>query len=461
MNETRKTMTYAGAALLLLALAVVAAPRNITPDAFLDRGEAFFPEFTDPNVATTLEVIEFDEETAAARPFKVTFNENQWTIPSHHDYPADGKERLAQTAAGVIDLKKDDFRSNNMADHEAFGVIDPLDQTVTTLKGRGKRVTIKGESDQILADLIIGNTLEGRGNLRFVRLPDQKRVYVAHIDMDISTQFEDWIERALLQLTERDIQQMTLKDYSINERTGTINQRDVVILDREEESWKANRMSSTQEVDSTKLNDLLKAIEELSIVGVRPKPTGLSQNLRRSEGEEGMSQANLLSLQSKGYYFTRDGNLVSNEGELEIRSSQGLIYTLRFGEILFGTGDAVTAGTDSSNEDAKEKEDEKERGPGENRYLFITASFDPNRFPEPAQPGNTDFLNKSEEDWTDTDRKNKELKDKHDEWLEEVKNGRELSDQLNTRFADWYYVISSGSFDKVHLKRSDLIKTKE
>jgi hypothetical protein len=448
-------MTYAGAALLLLTLAFLTAPRHITPDAFLDRGEAFFPEFTDPNVATTLEVIEFDEETAAARPFQVTFNKNKWTIPSHHDYPADGKERLAKTAAGVIGIKKDDFRSNNVADHEAFSVLDPLDQTMTTLKGRGKRVTIKGESGQILADLIIGNKLEGRANLRFVRLPDQKRVYVSRIDIDISTQFEDWIDRALLQVNQSDIEQMTLKDYSINERTGTINQRDVVILDRDQDSWKANRMSSTQEVDSTKFDALLKAIEELSIVGVRPKPEGLSRSLSRSEGGEGMSQADLLSLQSKGYYFTRDSNLVSNEGELEIRSSQGVVYTLRFGEILYGTGDSVTAGTDTSNED------DQEQGPGENRYLFITASFDPNRFPEPAQTNDTDFLNKPEDDWTDTDRKNKELKDNHDEWLRKVEEGRELSDRLNTRFADWYYVISSSSFDKVHLKRSDLIKTKE
>jgi len=169
-----------------------------------------------------------------------------------------------------------------------------------------------------------------------------------------------------------------------------------------------------------------------------------------------MSQADLLSLQGKGYYFTRDANLVSNEGELEIRSSQGVIYTLRFGEILYGTGDAVTAGTDSGNE-----EEEQERGPGETRYLFITASFDPNRFPEPAGPNNADFLNKPEDDWSDTDRKNKDLKDEHDEWLRKVEEGRELSDRLNTRFADWYYVISSSSFDKVHLKRSDLMKGKE
>ncbi len=256
MSETRKTMTYAGAAVLLLALAFVTGPRNIPPDAFLDRGESFFPEFTDPNFATTLEVIEFDEETAAARPFKVTFNEGRWTIPSHHNYSADGKDRLAKTAAGVIDIKKDDFRSNNVADHEAFSVIDPLDQTVTTLKGRGKRVTLKGESGQVLADLIIGNELEGRENLRFVRPPDQKRVYVSRLDIDISTKFEDWIELSLLEVNQGDIEQISLKDYSINERTGTINQRDVVILNRTQDSWEANRMSSNQEVDSTKIDDL-------------------------------------------------------------------------------------------------------------------------------------------------------------------------------------------------------------
>ncbi len=455
MSETQKTMTWASAAILLMVLAFLTAPRGITPDAFLDQGEAFFPEFTDPNVATTLEVIEFDEETAASRPFKVTFTEGRWTIPSHHNYPADGQDRLAKTAAGVIDIRKDDFRSNNVADHEACGVIDPLDQTVTTLKGRGKRVTIKGESDQVLADLIIGNRLEGRENFRFVRLPDQKRVYLARIDIDISTRFEDWIERDLLQVDQRNIQQIILKDYSINERTGTLNPGEVVTFDRTDDAWNASGMSSSQEVDSTKINDLLMAIEELPIVGVRPKPEGLSQNLSRAQEESTISQADVLSLQSKGYYFTRDSNLVSNEGELEVGTSQGVIYTLRFGEILFGTGDTVTAGTDTSNED------ETESGPGENRYLFITTSFDAKQFPEPTQPGSTDYLNKPEEDWTDADRKNKELKDSHDQWQQQMTTGQELSDQLNARFANWYYVISSSSFDKIHLKRSDLVKSKE
>ena len=453
MSETRKTITYAGVAFLLLLMAFITTPRKATPQEFLDRGESFFPEFTDPNVATTLEVVEFDEETAAARPFKVTFRDGKWTIPSHHDYPADGKDRLAQTAAGLIGLTKDDFRSSNVADHEACGVIDPLDETVTTLKGRGKRVTVKDAADQVLADLIIGGKVEGRTGLRFVRVPSQKSVYVTSTNLEISTKFADWIEPDLLGVEKAGIAQVTLKDYSINERFRTVDQRDTLILNKKDDSWTANKMSSRQEVDSVKMNDLLGAIDGLSIVGVRSKPEGLSQDLKRSEGSVPISQENLLSLQGKGYYFTRDGNLLSNDGELEVLTLTGLRYVLRFGEVLYGAGDAVTAGSDSS--------DKEESGPGENRYLFITAAFDDTLLPEPRKPSNTDFENKPEAELSDADRKNKELKEQHDEWEEKIEKGKQLAEELNTRFADWYYVISAGSFDKINLKRSDLVKRKE
>jgi len=453
MSETRKTITYGAVALFLLVVALVTAPRKATPDDFLDKGEPFFPEFTDPNAATTLEVVEFDEETASARPFKVTFKEGRWTIPSHHDYPADGKDRLAKTAASVIGLTKDDFRSKNVADYQACGVVDPLDETVSTLKGRGKRVTIKDSTDQVLADLIIGNRVEGRTGLRFVRVPGQKNVYVTATEIDISTKFADWIEADLLKVERDSIGQVTLKDYSINERFRTVDQRDTLTLTKKDDKWSADRMSSAQEVDSVKMNDLLRAIDELSIVGVRPKPPGLSDDLKRSEGSVPISQENILSLQSKGYYFTRDGNLLSNEGELDVLTTAGVRYFLRFGEVLYGSGEDVTAGSESS--------DDEETGPGENRYLFITATFDDSLLPEPPKPANTEFEGKPEEELSDEERKNKELKEKHDEWQSKIEEGKKLAEELNGRFADWYYVISADSFDKVNLTRSDLVKRKE
>lgn len=445
MSDMRKTAIYGGVAVILVVLAIVTAPRRITPNAFVDQGEQFFPEFTDPNSARTLEVIDYDEATGSAVPFKVTFHDGRWTIPSHYDHPADGKDRLAKTAAGIIDITKDDFRSDNVADHEACGVVDPLDETAMGMAGRGERVTIKGDNDVVLADLILGKPVEGREGYRFVRVPGQKRVYTAKTDVEISTTFKDWIESDLLLVEKDDIDRIVLKDYSIDERTKKLKERDVVILDKKGDAWTANQMKPGQEVDNTKVGSLLTAFDELTIESVRPKPTGLSASLERSSDSLGIGTQDMLSLQDKGYFFTRDGRLVSNEGELEVRTTDGVTYTLRFGEIVYGSGADTPDGA----------------GPGENRYLFITTSFDPSLFAEPEKPANTFFLNRPDSVWTDDDRQNKQLYDVHQRWLAEQSRRKKISDDLNARFANWYYVISSESFDKLRKTRSDLLKQKE
>ena len=452
-GDMKQTKTLAGAAVLLAVVAIGTAPRNITPSAFLDQGTPFFQDFEDPNIATTLEVIEFDNTTAAARPFKIQNEDGLWTIPSHHDYPADGEDRLAETAAGIIEIKKDDFRSDNIADHEQLGVIDPIDATETSLVGRGTRVTIKGENEKILADIIFGNNVEGREGFKFVRIPDQKRVYAAKVNLELSTKFEDWIAKDLLQVEQNKINHLVLQDYSINERTLMVDQSDTVILDKKGSDWTMNRTPATREVDSMKMNDLLRAIAELSIVGVRPKPEGVSTTLQRVEEGLAISRTDVLALQSKGYYLTRTGDLMSNEGEVQIRTTGGISYKLRFGEVLYGSGEAVSAGTDQS--------DNQTAGPGENRYLFLTAEFNSSLFPEPSRPANTSFEGKEVDELTDEDKRNKGLAEDYEEWEEKIQQGKDLADELSQRFALWYYVISADSFDKIHLQRTDLLKEKK
>ncbi len=447
MEENKKTLIMAGAAVVLAVVAFFMAPGRITPDAFLDQGESFFKDFTDPNAAAVLEVIEYDEESGATKPFKVVNNNGIWTIPSHHDHPADGADRLAQTAAGVIGIKKDDFRSDNVSDHESLGVIDPLDETAG-LVGRGQRITLKDGGGKVLADFIVGREVEGRPGFRFVRVPDQKRVYAVRMEIDISTKFEDWIETDLLLVAKSDITRIELKDYSINERSRSVDQRDNVILTLNDQTWQANRMGNKQ-VDSATIEAFLSTLDELTIVGVRPKPEGLAQDL--IDAGSAVSQVDARSLQSKGYFFARDGRLLSNEGELNFQMKAGVTYTLRFGEVVYGTGDAVTSGTGDRNQ---------QEGPAENRYLFVTTEFDQSAFPEPAKPANTDFQNKPDSSLTDRDRTNKDRDQAHKQWLRDVDDGRNHADRLNHRFAKWYYVISAESFEKLHLTRSDLLVNK-
>jgi hypothetical protein len=451
MDETRKTLIFVIAAVVLAAIAFIMTPHRITPDAFLDQGQPFFPEFTDPNAAATLEVVAYDEASGAAKPFKVVNNNGVWTIPSHYNYPADGQDRLAKTAAGVIGIKKDDFRTDNVADHEKLGVIDPLDQKAG-LSGRGQRVTLNDKDSKVLADFIIGHQVEGRQGFRFVRVPDQKRVYAVRMNIDISTRFQDWIQADLMQIGNAQVNQVALKDYSINERTMSVEQRDNLVLELKDQKWTARGTGSGQMVDSTKMATLVRTLKGLTIVGVRPKPKGMSENLKRNEGGHTITTEDVLSLQNKGFYFSRDGQLLSNEGELQFTTSEGVTYTLRFGELLYGTGEAVSSGAAT--------EGSERQGPAESRYLFITAAFDENAVQRPAKPANTDFQGKADSLLTDADRQNKAAQATYDKGQRDVDKGRTLAEKMNRRFADWYYVISADSFDKLHLGRRDLVVPK-
>ncbi len=138
---------------------------------------------------------------------------------------------------------------------------------------------------------------------------------------------------------------------------------------------------------------------------------------------------------------------------MNVYSKNGVVYTLRFGEVVYGSGLAVSAGTD-------EDSDKSKSGSAQNRYLFITTSFDESAFPEPPAPKNKEFQKKPDSLWTDQDRENKKIYEKHSAWASKVSKGKEKSKELNARYADWYYVISDDSFRKLRQPRSKLIVKK-
>ena len=95
----------------------------------------------------------------------------------------------------------------------------------------------------------------------------------------------------------------------------------------------------------------------------------MTGSLREAARAGEISQVDVQDLVNKGFYPTPEGGKLSNEGELLVRTNEGVLYTLRFGEIVYGRGEAVVLGDDTS--------DDAKSGPGENRYVLITAEFDP------------------------------------------------------------------------------------
>lgn len=428
MNELKKTLLFCVSAAVLAAAAMVIDPGSATPEIFSDQGELFYPDFTDPQAPKAIEVVDYDEDTATARPLKVEFRDNKWVIPSHHGYPADAQDRLAKTAAALMELKKDAIVSDNIDDHAEFGVIDPLDQNATSLVGRGRRVTLRDAEGNALADFVVGKQVPDKAGQRYLRVPGQRRTYAVETGADVSSAFNDWIETDLLKLASGEIRKVVINRYSINERMGTLDNKEDLTLTKKDSKWS---ISGGGTPNQTKMDELTGALEKLRIVDVQPKPEGLSRDLKSTEGIQLTGEA-YNSLRGHGFFVNRfNGQLLSNEGEITVETVNGLQYTLRFGEIAGGGPASPEAPPDAASGEsaAQQNQPGQDAGAeqGERRYVFITVDYSQARARQYAGEGK-----------------------------EPDKAGQELADELRNRFADWYYVISGADFEKLRPSRRDL-----
>jgi hypothetical protein len=395
-------------------------------------------------------------------------------------------------------------------------VIDPLDESQTGVAGRGERVTLRDQSGGILADYIIGKAVPNREGFRYLRLPDKKRTYAVKVGADLSTKFADWINADLLELRAQDIMRMVLNDYTIDETSGTYNQAGRATLNRDiAGAWVLAEAAPGRAVNDAKVREMLGALDTLTITGVRPKPASLTADLRTKAGIA-IDVPTRLSLESRGFFISSDGRLLSNEGEINIGTKEGVLYTLRFGEVLYGEGLDVSAGSDD--ETGQDEVSMNSPGAGkENRYVFITAEFDESLLaPKPTPPapppaaapqaesGDENSNQNSESAGAEADGDEnqgapdeagetaaaqlepadenpptqpeeagpqpapqpdpvamQEYQRQLDEWNKTADAGRAKARELNDRFAEWYYVISGVDFKALRPSVNDLVMQAE
>ena len=413
MNELKTTLLFVLGAVVLAGAAVVVDPGASSPEIFSDQGELFFPDFTDPNAPKAIEVIDYDNDTATATPLKVEFQDGQWILPSHNNYPADASDRLAKTAAALIEIKKDLIVSDRVEDHAEYGVIDPLDENATSLEGRGKRVTLRDGEDNVLADFVIGEAVEGKPGQRYMRVPGQRRVYAVQTQVDPSAEFRDWIETDLLKVAAADLQRVLINNYQIEEQFGMarVAPRETTELTKNDEGeWRLG----SRKPNETTMSALTGALDNLKIVDVIPKPEFLTADLKTT-GKITPSMQAARALVDKGFYLGGNGQIFGNEGEIIVDAKNGIRYTLQFGEI--------------ASSGPKQEAEEGEGAQGERRFLLIAVDYSDQR-----------------------------AKDYAGEGREADAKGKELFNELQDRFAGWYYVISGADFNNLRPSRSDLLK---
>ena len=512
MSEWTKTILLGVVCAVLILLAKVSAPVVVNPEVFAAEGEEFYPGFVDPLIVKSLEVTTYQADKGTAKSFKVSFDNGQWVIPSHNNYPADAEDRIKKTSSALIGVKKDILYSDRTEEHAKFNVLDPLDTTLTNEVGFGKRVALYDNSGNVLAEYILGKAVPKKEKkristsikeknpetgqmveknqdleltMRYVRVPGKKRTYGAWTSADVSSRFSDWINTNLLEVTKNEIESMTLNPYKIEERALSINLSTGAIMDDSKViDWNPFRITKQDEgkwvldkkadIEQDPVTAMLDTLENLTIVGVRRKPLSLTRSLEVDKGIR-LDQQTLVNLRSMGFFvlpFDKGEMLFSNEGEVEVARKDGVVYSLRLGEILYGEGDSVTAG----GEKPEKNEGEKEKEGKENRYVFLMARFDESLIPKPIASKKPPVEGPLENDprldfdarralleerardlqkWQDESES--ELKEKREEWKKKVDEGKAKAKELNDRFASWYYVISGSSFKKLHLTRDQLL----
>ncbi|MCH1494417.1 MAG: DUF4340 domain-containing protein [Rubripirellula sp.] len=546
-SQTGRTMTFALVAAGCIAITAIFKTMNqpASIEEYGKMGQEFYPEFTDPTSATSLQVSVIDTDEVKPMKFSVQQASNgQWVIPSHHNYPADAEDQLAETASSIIGIKRGAMISRWASDHAKYGVVDPVTDSVSIdeVEGIGKRITIGGPDDTTLASYIVGKKFEDSNNEYYVRHPDEDETYIAELDINLSTKFTDWVNADLLDITSGDVLRLDLNDYSIDEIQGTITGNDQSVLTRptSTDDWKlAGLNEETEQVKNSAVTDTLNALSNMQIVGVRPKQPGLTADLQIDRSAVQSQQAlNQLTtdLLSRGFILqpNRENQelleLIAKEGEMFVGAADGLLYRLYFGRAFTGSNEDLEFGmssTDAPDEDKNapdtsdetENEDEaesdqdgeqEETPTGNNgRYVFVRVNFDPTLLGElitqpvePQEPAEIKTLQdkiaaaKDQPEETDETEEPSEASDSepsaeaeaeetdeqklarlqeefsaaqtayqtqltaYEEYQQKIEDGEKKADDLNRRFALWYYVIPGDSYDKLTLKRANVVEPK-
>lgn len=428
MSEMAKTMTLLGVAIVSMIAALVARPSSTEVDVTTLHGENLTKVFSDPDAAKQLRIVRFNEDTATLREFEVAEVDGLWSIPSKSGYPADAERQMAEAATCLMDREILSVASESAADHEQYGVIDPLSPKLTAgQKGVGTRVIMSDIHGEPLVDLIVGREVKDAEGQHYVREASRDLVYVIEIDPGkLSTDFEDWIEQDLLKINPWDLQEVKIKDYSValqpvmSDRGFTIHvdwdRRTEMALGYSEQSgkWTAVKLrefdvdgrefkdftlTEDEELNTATLDQLKNALDDLRIVDVVRKPAGLSSNLKAGEDflKNPEAQQDLLI---RGFTAVKtpegDEEVISSEGEVICTMNDGAEYVLRFGDLQLTDG-----GGEQQREESADASEAK-ASEGVNRYLFVMARFNEDAVPKPELEALPELPEKASDESSET-----------------------------------------------------------
>lgn len=451
---------------------------NVEPPDINDRiGKPLFVGF-EPIDVKRLEIVEYDRETNQFKNFRVEQEGvDAWTIPTNQNYPADALQQVQAAANSLINLTVVNVVPQDEADDKLYGVVEPdAENTVSGEKGIGRLVTIRDKANRSLASLIVGNPVREKPEQRFVRIKGQEPIYIVEYDVSVlKTDFRDWIEKDLLLLDSSNIAAVTINDYQVDpdiafaqNRIEITNSYDIQVKSEfgvweleslfvydDQKRPEQREIRPGERLNTEAFEEMRTALDQLQIVDVKRKPSGLSANL--TAGSDFLAgDANIearSSLKEQGFFPRDTGNgyeILSSNGEMVVKTRYGFDYVLRFGRIRTDGPEEASDGTLQ-------------------RYLMVTARIDEDAFQLPIKPGSSDGddgqtppppgsgdgedASASQDDAEAMRNYEREVAAINDR-LTRTRGGVQ---ELNKRFADWYYVISEDAYLKLKIPRRELL----
>lgn len=476
-SDNIKTLILTIVAAALAATAFFTYPwiTQIEPNA--ERGKPLFEsDLMIPTNVGLLEIVRYDSAADRLQRFEVQKNSRgQWTIPSSDNYPADAQRQMTAVITSLENLVIEDVIADAESLFADYEVLEPNASTLTPGQtGVGVLVAVKDSAGESIGSLIVGRADEDQPQLRYVRRPGQPLIYVVEFDpSSLRTDFRDWINIDLLEIDAVDIARVDVDDYQLitgNDGTLTKIPRFRATAASEGTRWRLDqflifddqgtpterKIEGSESLNHARLNQVANALDTLEIVDVVRKPSGLGADLRAAGGE-----ALQADLPRRGFLPVPDGaggyRFQSVNGDLIVDTREGIRYTIRFGNVR---GDEASADLRLD------------------RYMMVTTSLNEDMFPMPEPPAtaaapstdsdapspdNAAAENTSgaaqEPDDEAARRADAEYRRAVEERQTKLEAARRRVEQLNQRFADWYYVVSEASYRAVRFDRSELVIT--
>ncbi|HEY1065484.1 MAG TPA: DUF4340 domain-containing protein, partial [Pirellulales bacterium] len=330
-QELIKTTGFVAVAALLATAGyfATAAPTYTTTSETVNE---YFYDFDSAKI-TQLRIVSYDGSTV--NPFEVQKQGEVWVLPSHEGYPADASKRLGEALAALQGLRRGPLVSESPLDHDRYGVVSPENIKPGTLADAVGTLVVAKMGSETKAGMIIGMADKQDETLRYIRRADEDRVYRAKVDMaKFSTKFDEWIETDLLEMGQVALKEVDFDYFKVDETKGRVtpveqfrvaydeakpvDQRWTLLAPKplgdnppknaKLEFLPVDLAAQKKEINSTALNDMQRAFNDLKIVDVYRKPEKISQILQGKEiqvdqfGQEQLRR-DIRDMQSKGFFF--------------------------------------------------------------------------------------------------------------------------------------------------------------